>query len=426
MSSVDELRARIARLSTTIDLQRALLKKLEHEKSVVQRELNAVSDPVARLPLEISSVIFLLSIPRGFPMPDVDAAPMLLLNVCHAWRTIALSTPALWAAVQMTVPCSQAIRHGLQAWLERACNRPLSISLHGPGDFLSGETDIVWQHSHQLRHLELYHEWEEDAESMPEEVDLLGAIPGPLPALRTLAIHGSIDDTLTEQEYSSDQILELLGRAYNLVECSLTGDAFPLSRCTPQMLVLPALRRLSFGSLASGNNNEEIMNRLSLPGLVALSVSSSIEDLLLFLERSTPHLRELAIWAPYFGNCHLEPFRKCLRLLPTLTHLEMWWHLSTYPLAEIIGSLAEVPSLCSLAIRNYTVTFSPALWKSFLSALTERHAELRIVHIELYTAKLSERPTPDVLAGLRELVADGVEIYVGPEESNLLSAAYFA
>jgi hypothetical protein len=36
-----------------------MLKKLEHDKSLVQRQLNTVRDPVACLPFEISSEIFL-------------------------------------------------------------------------------------------------------------------------------------------------------------------------------------------------------------------------------------------------------------------------------------------------------------------------------------------------------------------------------
>ncbi|KAJ7788795.1 hypothetical protein B0H13DRAFT_1676394, partial [Mycena leptocephala] len=93
--SVQELRARIDKLSTEIVLQRRLLEKLEKDKSLVQRQLNSVLDPVARFPLEISSEIFLCCLP---PLPEAAAHhfPMLLLKICNAWTSIALSTPALW------------------------------------------------------------------------------------------------------------------------------------------------------------------------------------------------------------------------------------------------------------------------------------------------------------------------------------------
>ncbi|KAJ7826199.1 hypothetical protein B0H14DRAFT_2817691, partial [Mycena olivaceomarginata] len=89
MESAKELRARIVKLETEIEQQKKLLTNLERYKKLAQRQLNAVLDPVARLPLEISSEIFVLS--RIFP----EHIPMLLLNVCNAWSNIAFSTPAL-------------------------------------------------------------------------------------------------------------------------------------------------------------------------------------------------------------------------------------------------------------------------------------------------------------------------------------------
>ncbi|KAJ6541783.1 hypothetical protein B0H19DRAFT_883727, partial [Mycena capillaripes] len=91
-------------------------------------DLNAVLDPIARLPLEISSDIFLRCLPP-FPEPGTRYFPMLFLHVCSAWTNIALSTPALWAAVRIAFPCAEGFKEGLQAWLRRAGNNPLSICL---------------------------------------------------------------------------------------------------------------------------------------------------------------------------------------------------------------------------------------------------------------------------------------------------------
>ncbi|KAJ7453624.1 hypothetical protein B0H11DRAFT_1665734, partial [Mycena galericulata] len=96
--SVEELQARIAKISADIELQKAVLKNLERSKILFQRQLNSVRDPVARLPLEISSEIFIQCLPP-LPVPGAHRAPMLLLNVCNAWTGIALSTPALWASI---------------------------------------------------------------------------------------------------------------------------------------------------------------------------------------------------------------------------------------------------------------------------------------------------------------------------------------
>ncbi|KAJ7896270.1 hypothetical protein B0H14DRAFT_2258863, partial [Mycena olivaceomarginata] len=91
------------KLDTEIGLQRELLRKLERDKSLAQRQINAVLDPMARLPFEISSEIFLKTL-DPFPEPKALHAPMLLLNICYSWSDIALSTPALWAAFNIVFP----------------------------------------------------------------------------------------------------------------------------------------------------------------------------------------------------------------------------------------------------------------------------------------------------------------------------------
>ncbi|KAJ7640372.1 hypothetical protein DFH06DRAFT_1000585, partial [Mycena polygramma] len=112
-------------------MQKELLKTLEQHKSLAQRQLNAALDPVARLPLEISSAIFQQSLPYfAERKPSVDNGPMLLLHICHAWRDIALFTPELWTGIQITLPYyAPGFEKGVQTWLHRASNRPLSISL---------------------------------------------------------------------------------------------------------------------------------------------------------------------------------------------------------------------------------------------------------------------------------------------------------
>ncbi|KAJ6558227.1 hypothetical protein B0H19DRAFT_132460 [Mycena capillaripes] len=139
MTDVQELRARIAKLSAEIELHKDVLKKLEQDKSLVQRQLNAVLDPVAQLPLEISSEIFLQSLPI-LPKPGLNNVPMLLLNICSAWTDIALSTPDLWTAINITFPSAEGSEDGARTWLQRAGNCPLSISLVGPGTL----TKVSW------------------------------------------------------------------------------------------------------------------------------------------------------------------------------------------------------------------------------------------------------------------------------------------
>ncbi|KAJ6558245.1 hypothetical protein B0H19DRAFT_850581, partial [Mycena capillaripes] len=82
-----------------------------------------------RLPLEISSEIFLQCLPPFPAHGVVHPSGMLFLNVCNFWSDIALSTPAPWANIYIVFPCAEGFKKVLPIWLQRAGNRPLSISL---------------------------------------------------------------------------------------------------------------------------------------------------------------------------------------------------------------------------------------------------------------------------------------------------------
>ncbi|KAJ7827994.1 hypothetical protein B0H13DRAFT_2118473 [Mycena leptocephala] len=362
MIRVEELRARIEKLSTEIILQRELLKKLEHDKSLVQRQLNSVLDPVARLPLEISSEIFLRR---------ARHVPMLLLNICNAWTDIALSTPSLWAAIRIVFPSPDGFKELLPAWLHRAGNRLLSVSFRGTvdGDIAA----IIWRHG-QLKHLEICcgEGDEEDDNEDANVIDLFGGMsPGPLPFLETLTIR-DLDDI--DREYSGLQILKLLRLAPNLVECILDSIHpvydIGVARATTEKLVLPALRRLIFG----GSN---VASRL----------------------------------------------RESLHLLPTLTLFYVWRPGSDFT-AELFIALADsslLPNLHTLTIDLYHSDIFDSSCMTFLRALSARRTKLQSVRVTLAVgAPLSLEPA-DVLAAFRELVADGMQVHIGTEKDNFIT-----
>ncbi|KAJ6465966.1 hypothetical protein C8R47DRAFT_957375, partial [Mycena vitilis] len=59
----------------------------EKETREVDGQLNALLDPIARLPVELSSEIFLRCLT---PSPDSDTAPLLLVQICRSWSYCAL------------------------------------------------------------------------------------------------------------------------------------------------------------------------------------------------------------------------------------------------------------------------------------------------------------------------------------------------
>ncbi|KAJ6558236.1 hypothetical protein B0H19DRAFT_1376709 [Mycena capillaripes] len=429
MSDVSELRARIEKLSIEIDVQTEVLKHLEREKSLAQRQLNDVLDPIARLPLEISSEIFLHSLP---PLPDPDAChvPHLLLNICNTWADIALSTPSLWTAIKITFPCASGFEASLQAWLQRAGNRPLSISLRGPGRFDEGIMCIIWRHGQQLKHLEICYDKEEEEDSDEDDyedrMEFFGdSSPGPLPLLETLKIRELIA-LKDEQVYSGREFMHLLRVAPNLIEC-IFEDVYLMydTNSEPdEILVLPALRRLVFGEYGKcPDGYDGILNWLSPPGLEALSLplcNVSGDDLFAFLKRSSPPLKELILGDALDSG----QLRRCLSLVPNLVRFEVWC-VQADSLAELFAALAGssspfIPNLRSLTIQRCAPAIPDPTWKTLLRALAGRRTELHIVRIDMLLGAVKPT-TPDILAGFGELVAGGMQLFIGTTKTNFLS-----
>ncbi|KAJ7490877.1 hypothetical protein FB451DRAFT_1124443, partial [Mycena latifolia] len=223
VTSVAELEGHIDQLSADIARQKEVLKNLEQRKSAAQRQLNALRDPVACLPVDISSEIFIQCLIPSSSAPRAQHAPLLLLDVCNAWTNIALSTPALWAVIHLAQPMSNP-ESLLCTWLERAGNRALSISLPTP---LS--TDIaaaIGSHVHQLQDLRIFHD-EHDIRIIAAE--------GPFLFLKRLTLIGVSSDSFFNSRVSDT--LRIFCSCPNLVECILNN-----TYCRPdnraEMLVL--------------------------------------------------------------------------------------------------------------------------------------------------------------------------------------------
>ncbi|KAF7328749.1 hypothetical protein MVEN_02503600 [Mycena venus] len=422
--SLQELRARIEEISIEIELQKKLLKKLEHDKRVFQRQLNAVQDPVARLPLEISSEIFLQSL-DPFPQPGAHRTPMLLLNICNAWTNIALSTPSLWAAIDVVFPRARRFEELLEIWLRRARNHPLSVSLSGDfdGHGAFAVFRIVWRHGHQMKHLEIWQcDDNDDFDDDNELVNLFGGtIPRPLPQLETLTIRGS------RRGFDGPQILELLHLVPNLLECNF-HNVQPVYnvKAKPEKLVLPKLRRLMFGphtDYGHPDSDDDVLECLSLPGLQVLLVPLHYVgggELLSFLERSSPPLQELVVGqgSELTGSNGLHDY---FRLVPILTCFEVWrpdFALIT-ELFAALDSSSTLPNLHILTIRNLSESDSAipdSSWKTLLRALYARRPQFQTLRIEME----GDPPPVDIIAAMRELVDGGMQIHIGTEWDNFI------
>ncbi|KAK7048860.1 hypothetical protein R3P38DRAFT_1880141 [Favolaschia claudopus] len=128
---ISKLQEATDELSSAIDAQTAILQDLITRRADARKRLNLLLDPMARLPLEIQSHIF-LEVCVDQPDNAPNSPPILFLSVCRLWREIALSTPKLWAKIQIdSPPPGHHYIELCELWLERARSLPLTITLHG-------------------------------------------------------------------------------------------------------------------------------------------------------------------------------------------------------------------------------------------------------------------------------------------------------
>ncbi|KAJ7098246.1 hypothetical protein C8R44DRAFT_811147 [Mycena epipterygia] len=183
MSTNSVLRDRLSNLDVA-------LSQLTEEREAVQLQLDLIVYPILTLPPEITSEIFMCCSAHardGLRMlPSV--APLMLLGVCRAWRTLALSVPALWdtiTEVEFRIP--KTMDDFITTWFSRAGARPLSLSLIYTGDPDSPHLHSVMKgYASRLQSLDLM----TDGNSYSHLADI-----GPFPILRDLSLV-SLDDML--------------------------------------------------------------------------------------------------------------------------------------------------------------------------------------------------------------------------------------
>ncbi|KAJ7133554.1 hypothetical protein C8R44DRAFT_900176 [Mycena epipterygia] len=409
MASATQLRTHIADLSSAIDLQKQVLRDLEQKRSDTRRELNDILDPMARLPLEISSDIFMHCLTTS--EPDPSAAPMVFLSVCHLWSHVALSTPSLWAVIHAKLPRDDSeseLDKLLAIWLARARTLPLSISLRGSLDSNPGLCALVNRHAHQVQNLELYLVTGSGLKEITES----------FPSLKTLTI-GRKGDVNEFYSHSLNDCIGMLRAAPALIECTFDeihyGETF-----NPGVAVFihPNLKHLHLDG-----DSAILLEYLTLPGLESLSIPDfeiSYDGFLAFLIRSSPPLQSLSMMLSPAESAD-GVIQRVLRILPQLTDLNLSGNFSdaSILLEALAGSPQEsFPHLCHLTVRRFTIDHHQ--YEELVSMLSARRAS-HPSPMQSFTFIFNGgryRPAAHIIAAFQQLVADGMEIHIGPLHTN--------
>ncbi|KAF8962482.1 hypothetical protein BDZ97DRAFT_1113367 [Flammula alnicola] len=151
-----EPRARLAKIEEELAGIELRARNLRQEREDLNHSIDKyrrLSSPMRRLPPDILREVFISSLPDDRnPTMSRDEAPMLLTQVSSHWRSVAMTTPGLWASLHIAVPNSSPTFHSshdsttgvrlmvsqvtairaaaVKEWIARSGTLPLSIALH--------------------------------------------------------------------------------------------------------------------------------------------------------------------------------------------------------------------------------------------------------------------------------------------------------
>ncbi|KAJ7633156.1 hypothetical protein FB45DRAFT_523060 [Roridomyces roridus] len=184
-------RARIEQLDIEIEKLQRLMDPLLAEREQCQQTLLDYKYPILTLPAEITSEIFLQFIPSYPEGPSFigTQSPSFLLRICRRWRDVALTTPALWSAVQLLLYNSRyhaQQRDLLKSWLQRSGKCALSIRV----DCLKGAYDdgTIFAECVEALLCHASRRQEIDISLTLEELRSIAGTIQPMPLLRSVTI----------------------------------------------------------------------------------------------------------------------------------------------------------------------------------------------------------------------------------------------
>ncbi|KAJ7167793.1 hypothetical protein C8R46DRAFT_1094149 [Mycena filopes] len=463
MSVNANLRTRIAEADTSIaglnrEIDAAIgglklrLKGVQDVRRRLQFELDAIVYRVENLPHELTAEIFLQCLPSPSELshphkhhPTKSTAPLVFLEVCRAWRNVALATPRLWADLQLDLDefpegtDEDELEVLAVEWFGRAGTCPLSFRVRGFAGMEGFGSDaistILRNRAPQLQSICLQLE-EPHFEAMKDI--------GPFPILEKLAIALPFPEEdaegfwyleiftdaprlwqLSFSEGATPSLFLPSYEALSKISCdSLTGDDFlsfvESAPCftefkgfvSQESLVIHSeiLTQNRFHTLhLKPNSSLHFLRLLRLPALQNFHVSTDIDenvdnnrDFLSFLAHSCASLR-------------------CFSTTGKLAMLSADWFTTVMPNVTTLEVAQESRGFSSLTFRD---SESPVfMTPTMLSALSSRAIAGEDTSIlgsfqQIWPKGVYYSFDDSTAAGYRALVKQGMSVHVGTERRN--------
>ncbi|KAJ7367632.1 hypothetical protein DFH08DRAFT_725637 [Mycena albidolilacea] len=470
MESNQSLRDRLTQINAQIAL-------LEGEQKIIQKKLRSIIYPVLGLPFEVTSKIFvhclpgdlegsepILNFPRGKP-----PTPLLLSQICRAWRYVALQTPKIWAMFnisldhwsQNSAPLASA---RLEYWMDRAGSSLVSLMLHNVNNSATPTSSAtllpLFRYSRQWQNLGLRLHYRDLATEQFQS-----ALHRELPALETLQIKS--DDSGTTIIHAFKQapklravVLEhlpptllllpwsqlthfrgewctgmdcyhVLRSAVSLVECKFTwvDQEMEETALLPRHLALKALH------LTGEYVCIHILSILTLPSLVELDFRDGDgypyhEEFVSFLSRSHPSLLRLSLHGGAYSRIiYGFPFLLDLTTLK-ISEMSVVGILDFSHNLRVRDPAAFLPNLKSFACsvrepaRNHLIKKIPVIQYGDVADALEFRSGYRLKSFELKLNRQSMRDQLDAYDGdyannLRDLLAPPPNFRLNFRDSRL-------
>ncbi|KAJ6558812.1 hypothetical protein DFH09DRAFT_1162569 [Mycena vulgaris] len=402
---------------------------------------------------------------RQISWASLSTVPLLLLQICRLWRTIALSTPSLWATLNINFGRSPAaispdvLGKFANMWLGRAGDIPRTFGFYGSagGDRI---TPLLRRHGSRLHHLSI----------LMDEIDVSGLQEiGPLPELRTLSF------ACYSQSLAAFQPVRTFRDAPQLREVSLargtipqmlllpwgqltifTGERFSIADCLRVLRDSALLKKCTFTNLEHepqtgwgilthssledltlSDGAGQLLHFLNLPALVAVSLDSIAffdDPPTAFFTRSSTSLRTFTYTELHCGTDTIS--LEWLRIMKHLTAVKLSDTTDTFVRLFSLTLNRTVdpnflPSLRGLEmvhnsqfIHTVDAPVTDALRSRYSASAAESSASnlesLRLVrHNIQYSLDWEEIGDIDWDA-LYDLRMEGMDIYVGTPDENFL------
>ncbi|KAK7049002.1 hypothetical protein R3P38DRAFT_3175253 [Favolaschia claudopus] len=363
---------------------------------------DAQQDPIARLPLELQSEIF-MHCASSESAPHPSKPPLSLLSYGQ-------TSASNLHGRENHPPTSSTVTHG-----SSACATLLFHSLALYGDLIVDHAIRDFMHSYKLAHLS-----SEMGSIITRGHDCrqIEFFDPYLPHLKTLSItvyRGMILGHVSDW-------MALLEAAPGLVECTMENIVYQESSyayISPQPLVHTSLRKLWLGRPWDGDhrsyrivptNIAVVLDLTTLPALRDLHISHfdiSMNAFISFLVESAPPLESFGMCAPV---CAENEMAGCLRLMPTLTsltldrgcYLDALKMLAAMP--ELLPNLRRLTVLLRCPDRTVCDVVIGLVGGRALEAFRFVYADAAYVVDE------------NVVCALRRFADGGMEVHFGPAE----------